>query len=463
MTYFIITLRMAFNALRLNVMRTGLTILGISIGIAAVIATVEIGNGTSTSVKKRIESMGANMLLIMPGAATSSGVSFGGGSSVTLTPTDAAALDDLDRCPAITAVAPVVRARTQVVYNSKNWVPMEISGTTPTYLEIRDWENMAEGTCFSDQDVLSQSEVCVLGQTIVRELFGEESPIGRTVRIANKPFRVLGVLSRKGANMMGTDQDDVVLAPWTTIKFKVAGQSATTVNQSAAASSTDPTKQVNTLQQIYPTQSLQLYPTQSSTQAADSPQMNRFTYVDRIMVSARSTPEIPAAMKQISEVLRERHHIRAGQTEDFTVRDMTEMSNALASTTTLMSAMIVGVALISLLVGGVGIMAIMLVSVTERTREIGLRMAVGARAWDIMRQFLTEASLLCFIGGVLGILIGRVGSWLIFSRILKWPTEVSIPAIFAAVGVSIVVGIVFGFYPAWKASRLDPIEALRYE
>jgi ABC-type antimicrobial peptide transport system permease subunit len=461
MTYFLITLRMAFNALRLNVMRTGLTILGISIGIAAVIATVEIGQGTSSQVKRTIESMGANMLMVWPGASTSSGVNFGGGSSVTLTPADAIALEDPDRCPALIAVAPVVRARTQIVYNNKNWVPQYLYGTTPRFLEIREWEDMGEGSSFSDMDVAAQREVCLLGYTVANELFGEESPIGRKVRINNKPFTVLGVLSRKGANMMGMDQDDIVLAPWTTIKFKVAGQSATSTNQSANVK-TDTTQQVNTLTNLYPNKDLQLYPQASPTQQADTPSPARFINIDQIYVSARTSPEIPDAIKQISEVLRERHHLRAGQDNDFTVRDMTEMSKALGQTTSLMAGLIVAVALISLIVGGVGIMAIMLVSVTERTREIGLRMAVGARAWDIMRQFLTEASLLCFLGGVIGILLGRLGSLGVW-WFLRWPTEMSLWAIFGAVGVSIAVGVIFGFYPAWKASRLDPIEALRYE
>jgi len=239
-----------------------------------VIATVEIGQGTSTQVKKTIETMGANMLMVFPGAASSSGVSFGGGSTVTLTPADAVALGDTDRCSAILAVAPVVRVRTQVVYNNKNWVPMYLHGTTPSYLEIRDWEEMTEGSTFSEADVLGQHEVCILGWTVANELFGEESPIGKKIRISNKPFTVLGVLGRKGANMMGQDQDDIVLAPWTTLKFKVAGQSAATANQSAA-SKLDTSQQVNTLQNLYPNtdQMGALYPQPSATQQADTPSL----------------------------------------------------------------------------------------------------------------------------------------------------------------------------------------------
>jgi ABC-type antimicrobial peptide transport system permease subunit len=461
--YFYITLRMAVIALSRNVMRSGLTALGIIIGVGSVIAMVEIGNGASKAVQARIASMGANTLLVQPGTASSGGVSFGSGTVLTLTPDDALALNDPTRCPALDGVAPVVRARTQVIYNSKNWVPTFIYGTTPLFLEVRDWTDLEDGNCFSDQDVFAAREVCVLGQTVVRELFGEESPIGRKVRINNKPFTVLGVLSRKGANMMGMDQDDVVLAPWTTIKYKVAGQSASTANQSAAASSADPTQQVNTLSQIYPVQGNgNLYPTASATQLADTPLPVRFTNVDQIMVKARDTDAIQPAISQIKAVLRERHHIRPGQPEDFNIRDMTEMSNALGSTARLMGVLLLCVAMISLVVGGVGIMNIMLVSVTERTKEIGLRMAVGARARDIMRQFLVESMLLCFAGGVVGILCGRLGSVGV-RLVMDWPTEMSIPAIVASVGVSLAVGIIFGYYPAWKASRLDPIEALRYE
>jgi len=260
--------------------------------------------------------------------------------------------------------------------------------------------------------------------------------------------------------MTGMDQDDIVLAPWTTIKFKVAGQSAQTTNQSVAAV-TDPSQTVNTLTKTYPGQS-SLYPVPSATQQADTPHNARFINVDRIMVKARSAERIQEAIGQINETLRERHHVKAGQPDDWSVRDMTEMNKALGSTSTLMAGLLLVVACISLLVGGVGIMNIMMVSVTERTREIGLRMAVGARARDILWQFLVEAALLCFFGGILGIVLGRGGS-MIISAVRGWPTMVSPVAIVGAVGVSVLVGLVFGYYPAWKASRLDPIEALRYE
>jgi ABC-type antimicrobial peptide transport system permease subunit len=460
------TVLMAFKALSRNIMRSALTTLGIVIGIAAVIAMVEIGQGASKAVQQTIASMGANNLLIRPGTASSGGVSFGAGSVMTLTPTDAEALADPERCPSITAAAPIVRARTQVVYGNKNWVPIFIYGTTPNYLAIREWEDLEEGNPFAMQDVLAMREVCLIGQTIKKELFDNESPVGQQVRINSKPFTVVGVLSMKGANMMGMDQDDVVIAPWTTIKFKVAGQSASTGNQSTAAATTDPSQKVNTLNILYPgTPGISAWPpyqTPTAIQQADTPVTPRFVNVDEILLAARSPEDITPAMRQIEEVLRERHHIRPPTPDDFSIRDMTEMSRAMGSTATLMTGLLIVVALISLVVGGVGIMNIMMVSVTERTKEIGLRMAVGARARDILLQFLVEAALLCLLGGMVGIVLGRIGSMAV-AAIKGWPTAVSIPAIVAAVMVSMAVGVVFGFYPAWKASRLDPIEALRYE
>ncbi len=454
------TLRMALHALRRNVLRSALTTLGIIIGVGAVIAMMAIGKGSATAIQKTISSMGANNLLVMPGTASSGGVSFGSGSVTTLTPQDAEAV--LRECPAVANVAPVVRARTQVLYGNRNWVPMFIYGTTPAFLNVRDWTELEEGEMFSDRDVRNGSKVCVLGQTLVRELFGGASPVGKEVRVQNVSFRVVGVLSRKGANMMGMDQDDLLIAPWTTIKFRVAGTSLANVNQSAAGSATDPTKQVNSLNQVYPNQQTSLYPVPSATQAADTPQPVRFTNIDQILVQARATEDIPAAVRQLTELLNERHRIRFGQPSDFNVRDMTEMNNALSSTSERMTQLLLCVALISLVVGGVGIMNIMLVSVTERTREIGLRMAVGARARDILRQFLTEAVVLCLAGGAIGIGAGLGSSFLVW-WINNWPVEPSGPSIVAAVVVSATVGVVFGYYPAWKASRLDPIEALRYE
>ncbi|MHB8069555.1 MAG: ABC transporter permease [Desulfobaccales bacterium] len=453
--------RTALHGLRRNVMRAALTTLGIVIGVAAVIAMMEIGNGSSNAIQATIASMGANNLMILPGAASSGGVSFGGGSSMTLTPQDADAI--LNESPAVKGSVPVVRARTQVIYGNRNWVPSFIYGTTPAWLDVREW-GLAEGDMFTNRDVRNASKVCVLGQRLVRELFQGESPLGKEVRVQNVSFRVVGVLTGKGANMMGMDQDDLLLAPWTTIKFRVTGSSATTANQSAGggASGSSTSTTVNSLNQLYPNAQNQLYPLPSATQAADTPQPVRFINVDQILTAGRSTEEIPAAIKQITQILRERHRLGPGEPDDFNIRDMTEMTKALSSTSDMMTKLLLAVALISLLVGGVGIMNIMLVSVTERTREIGLRMAVGAWARDILEQFLAESVILCFCGGVAGIIAGR-GISLLVRAFLKWPTEISLGAIVAAFAVSVTVGIVFGFYPAWKASRLDPIIALRYE
>jgi ABC-type antimicrobial peptide transport system permease subunit len=449
-------MKLAVRALRRNIMRAALTTLGIVIGVAAVIAMMEIGNGSAAAIQRSIASMGTINLIIRPGTAACGGISFGAGSVKTLTPDDAEAIKK--ECPAVASVAPIERVRTQVVYGNRNWVPYFIYGTTPQYLQVRDWTDLAEGENFTDQDVRNASKVCLVGQTIARELFGGQSPIGQELRIQNVAFKVTGVLGRKGANMMGMDQDDVVLAPWTTIKYRVAGSSVANVNQSAAETSSSA---VNTLSRIYPGRE-SLYPKPSATQQADTPLPVRFTSVDQIIAAARSGSQIPAAIQQITTLLRERHRIRPGQPDDFTIRDLTEMTKALSSTTVLMTRLLLAVAMISLLVGGVGIMNIMLVSVTERTREIGLRMAVGAEPSDILRQFLAEAVVLCLIGGAMGILIGR-GSSLLVRLVLHWPTAISVGAIVAAVLVSATVGIVFGYYPAWKASRLDPIEALRYE
>jgi ABC-type antimicrobial peptide transport system permease subunit len=345
-----------------------------------------------------------------------------------------------------------------VVYGNKNWVPLYIYGTTPSFLDVREWD-LAEGRAFTDQEVNAGAEVCMIGQTLVRELFGRQSPIDMTIRVNNKPLKVIGTLTRKGANMMGVDQDDILIAPWRTIKFKVAGTSAQTANQSASSTSTTTTSSSSV---PFPSQQPSPYPTQSATEQTDNPPALLPANIDQILVRVATEEQIPGAIRQITTILHERHRIRPGQPDDFNIRDMTEISKAMGSTSELMGTLLLYVAFISLVVGGVGIMNIMLVSVTERTREIGLRMAVGARSGDILKQFLVEAVLLCLLGGVVGIVIGILVT--LGVRLLKgWATEISIPAILLSVAVSAVVGVAFGFYPAWKASRLDPIEALRYE
>ena len=449
------TFKLALRSLRRNLMRAILTALGIVIGVASVITMMEIGNGSSLAIQRTIASMGANNLMIFPGQAASGGISFGAGSNVSLTVEDADAIRQ--ECPAAASVAPVIRSRTQIVYGNRNWVPMTIYGTTPDFLLVRDWEKMAEGEAFAERDVRNRGRVCLIGQTLVRELFNGESPVGKEVRLQNVTFTVVGTLGRKGANMMGMDQDDIVLLPWTTLRNRVSGSSLSNPNQAGSSAT-----QTSTVGQIYPSGQPSLYPPVSATQAANRPQPIRFANVDQILVAARSSEGIPDAIRQITAVLRERHHLRPGESDDFNVRDMAEMTRTMTSTTKLMTNTLLFVACISLFVGGVGIMNIMLVSVTERTREIGLRMSVGAEPGDILRQFLSESVVLCLLGGGGGILLGRGFSWLV-GAILKWPTAPSLGAVILAVVVSATVGIVFGYYPAWKASRLDPIEALRYE
>jgi ABC-type antimicrobial peptide transport system permease subunit len=459
MRFLLLTSVMAFKALRRNVMRSALTTLGIIIGIAAVITMVEIGQGTSKAVQTTIANMGANTVLVQPGSSLTAGVRGGSGSMLTLKPEDAEAILERGR-PYLTDVAPTVRARVQLVYGNRNYEPYYLYGTTPSFLKIRDWEELEEGQAFTDQDVRNANQVCLLGQTVVRELFADESPIGQEIRVNNKPFKVIGVLSRKGANMMGQDMDDVLIAPWRAIKLKVVGQSVTNTNQSLI-NRQDPTQLVNTTSQPYPALQMALFPAPSTLQLVDRPAPVRFENIDEVRCRAASPEDIQPAMKIIAETLREQHKLSGAAPDDFYIRDMTEMSRALADTTRRNSIFLMAVATISLIVGGVGIMNIMLVSVTERTREIGLRMAVGARPRDILMQFLVESVMLCVAGGILGVGFGELGSW--FARRWNCPTELSVPAIIAAVAVSAGVGIVFGYYPAWKASRLDPIEALRYE
>jgi ABC-type antimicrobial peptide transport system permease subunit len=452
------TFRLALKALRTNVPRSALTCLGIVIGIAAVIAMIEVMEGTSNALRETIANMGANVVQVDPGPTATGGVSSGDGTALTLIPEDCEAI--VRECGAIRAAAPGVDFRMQVIYGNRNWIPDNILGTSPAYLAVRNW-GLQEGEPFKDSDVLRGSAVCLMGQTPARELFGKESPVGKEVLVHGVALKVVGLLRRKGANMMGRDQDNFMIAPWTTVKFRLYG-SKSALSQVAALNATPSLNQVNTLSRLYPSQQPQLYSQQSPTQAADTPQVMRFTDLDDIYISVNTPEEIPKVVGRITQLLRARHHLRDGEPDDFRVRNWAEMEELLGSTTTRMASLLLCVALISLLVSGVGIMNIMLVSVTERTREIGLRMAVGARARDILRQFLAEAVLLCLFGGIGGIFLGR-GASAAVTALLDWPTVPSVAAVFVAVAVAVSIGIIFGYYPAWKASRLDPIDALRYE
>ncbi len=406
-------LRIALRALGRNKVRSSLTMLGVIIGVAAVIAMVAIGSGATQSVQKQIATMGQNMIMIMPGSSSSGAVMFGAGSVQTLTPTDAAAIQR--ECPSATDVSIIVRARAQIVYQDANWAPATVQGCDAAFLDVRQWP-IVEGEGFSEQDMKNATQVCLLGQTVVDNLFHGESPVGKRVRVKGLPFRVVGVLDKKGANTFGSDQDDVLLLPWTTCKKKLQGST--------------------------------------------------FNNVDQILVAAATAEAMVPLEDEIREVLRATHHLsrdRQGNvTDDFTIRNMTELLGAMTATTTVMTSLLAAIASVSLLVGGIGIMNIMLVSVTERTREIGLRMAVGATSADVLAQFLVESIVLSGIGGLLGIAVG-VGGATTVAKVAHWPVVVSPAAIGVAVAFSVVVGVLFGFYPAWRASRLDPIDALRYE
>jgi putative ABC transport system permease protein len=403
------TVKISLRALRVNKMRSALTMLGIIIGVGAVIAMLAIGTGASRQIAAQIASMGSNLLMILPGATTSGGVRMGAGTQPTLTMGDAEAI--LRECPSVSDVAPVLNGVAQVVYGHQNW-STGVIGTTPSMLEVRDWP-LSSGRPFTQQDVKSATKVCLLGQTVVDNLFGDQDPVGQIIRIKSAPFTVIGVLAMKGQSANGQDQDDTIYIPVTTAQKKLFGTSF--------------------------------------------PGMVRI-----IMVKAKSAEALGSAEKQLNELLRQRHHIGQKQENDFTVRNLTQMMQAAEQSTKVMTLLLGAIASVSLLVGGIGIMNIMLVSVTERTREIGIRMAVGARTWDIRLQFIIEALTLSLTGGVVGILIGVSGSE-ILSMVAGWRTVVSVLSIALAFGFSGLVGIFFGFYPAYKASLLDPIDALRYE
>ncbi len=459
MRFLVRTTSTALRSLRRNAMRSALTTLGIIIGVGSLLAIAEIGKGAWSAIRTLLTKTGVDNIVVQAGAASRNGVSLGSGSIKTLTPEDAETV--LHECPSVDSLAPLVFTRQQVVHGNKNWVPSTFVGTTPGYLRVREWEDLDQGGSFTTRDVDEVAMVCLLGQTVARELFDDQSPVGQEVYVNDVPLRVIGVLSRKGADIIGEDQDDLLVAPWTTVKFRVSAGAASSAESGDAAGS-NPNALLSLMARRYPRRPVAPFPTISLLQSIDTPRLERLSNVDSIMVRALSTEEIPSAMEQINRVLRERHRIAAGEPADFAVRDFTEVVHAVKGTVGLVAGLLLCVALISLLVGGIGIMNIMLLTVTERYREIGVRMAVGARSRDILRQFLVEAVVLCLLGGTVGIAVGRTASVLV--RLLaRWPTESSLLAILASVSVSVTVGVIFGYYPAWKASRLDPIEALRFE
>jgi putative ABC transport system permease protein len=396
----------AFRALQRNKMRSFLTMLGIIIGVGAVIAMLAIGQGAEYSVKQQIASLGTNVLMVYPGAQQQAGVRTAAGSATTLTEDDALAIGR--ECPAVQYISPGSVAGGQVIAGNLNW-STGIQGVGTDYIEIRQWP-IEYGEFFTDQDVKAAAKVCILGRTVADNLFPETSPVDQTVRIRSVPFKVVGVLTKKGQNAMGQDQDDVILAPYTTVIRR----------------------------------------------------LSHWPNLRFILVSATSLKDISVAQTQISELLRMRHKIQPYDPDDFTIRNQTDLAATATATTDILTILLASIASVSLLVGGIGIMNIMLVSVTERTREIGIRMSIGARSRDILTQFLIEALVLSLLGGITGIILGVIGSSII-SSIAKWPTIVTAFSIILSFGFSIAIGIFFGFYPARKAAMLNPIDALRYE
>jgi putative ABC transport system permease protein len=411
MNKIVVSIRIALRALKVNRMRSALTMLGIIIGVAAVIAMVGVGAGATARIQEQIQSIGSNLIIVLPGSISSNGVRLGSGAVASLTEDDAKAI--ADECPSVALTAPTVRGGVQVVYGNNNWAT-NAQGVTPDYMTIRDY-TMLSGQFFTTQDVDAAAKTAVLGETVAQNLFGDSDPTGQVVIIKNVPFTVAGVLTPKGQSPTGQDQDDVILLPISTATQKVLG--ANKANAKAVGS---------------------------------------------LMVQAMSPQAMDPAIQEMEALLRERHRILPGLEDDFTIRNLTEVFAAQETSAQVMSILLGAIASVSLIVGGIGIMNIMLVSVTERTREIGLRQAVGAKTRDILLQFLVEAVTLSLLGGIVGVVVGLTASLLI-SHFAKWSTQVSPLSILLAFLFSALVGVFFGYYPARKAAFLDPIEALRYE
>jgi len=405
------TLRIALRALRVNKLRSMLTMLGIIIGVGAVITMISVGGGAQARVEEQIKALGSNLMIIVPGSVTAGGARIGAGGAQTLTEDDAAAI--AREIPEVQVAAPALRGGEQVIAGAANW-SVTIQGVTPDYFVAREW-NIASGRSFDPQDVTRSAKVAIIGQSTANQLFADADPVDQQVRIRNVPFTIIGVLESKGQSMGGVDQDDVVMVPITTARNKVFG----------------------------------------------SPQ-GRLRRVGQISVKTYEGMDMKEAEQKIAELLRQRHRRQPGQEDDFSIRNLTEILQAREESSKVLTMLLAAVASVSLLVGGIGIMNIMLVSVTERTREIGLRMAVGARRGDILKQFLVEAVTLSLLGGLLGILLGLAGSVAI-GELAGWRTELQLESVLLSVGFAGAIGMFFGFYPARKASRLLPIEALRYE
>jgi putative ABC transport system permease protein len=401
-------LRIALKAIRRNKIRSGLTMLGVIIGVASVIAMIALGSGARASIDQQIQSQGTNVIFVSSGSFGRPGggaVRGGAGTVTTLTLDDAKAIAEL---PRVTRVSPMVRGRAQVIAADQNW-NTSVEGGNEDYLAIRNW-SLASGENFTARDVLVAEKVCLLGDTVVRNIYPDQDPVGQIIRVKNLPFRVLGVLAPKGQGQFGQDQDDLIIAPYTTIQKKLLG----------------------------------------------------ITYIQQVYVSAANSDRVEQVAVEITRLMRQRHRITNPDEDDFTVRTVEEMAATRVQMADTMTGLLMSVASVSLLVGGIGIMNIMLVSVTERTREIGLRMAVGARTRDILRQFLAEAVSLSVVGGIMGIALGVLVSQVMTWR-LGWPTSITSVSILVAFAFAGAVGIFFGYYPAHKAANLDPIDALRYE
>ncbi len=402
------TLRIALRALLRNKGRSLLTALGIIIGIAAVIAVVAVGQGASVSMKSQIGSMGSNLVMVFPGSQRTGGFRGGAGTQQTLTAADGEAI--LRDCPYVAAMSPMVRASAQVIYREKDWAT-QVQGVGPGFLTVRNWE-LEAGEPFTENDVRSGIRVCILGAAVADQLFEGEDPVGKTIRVRNMAFRVIGTLTRKGSAAFGQDQDDTILVPWTTARRVL--------------------------------------------------QNSPFNNVNQLLIALTSMDVLAQAKEDISGILRQRHRLASRSEDDFSIVDMTEITQTITQVSRMMTVLLTTIASISLVVGGIGIMNIMLVSVTERTREIGLRMAVGARRRDILLQFLVEAVVLAGAGGLLGIALG-VGAAKVVAQVNNWPVLVSPGAVLLALSFAGGVGVFFGFYPAWRAARLNPIESLRHE